>query len=155
MSAEALPIDPTAFAEALESLPADALHLKAAEIENTLLHLRSSNAQMLEYADAGDQDCKDAIFENLGVIARMNERLRRLRAEVEKRGLTWPNEETGRQEQGVKVNGAVIEERQEEQTQAQHSESSVQREPSGRLTDEELRRRLEEQLGEDEEGVHL
>lgn len=55
MSADALPIDPAAFAEAIESLPVDALHSKAAEIYNSITHMRSSNEQLIPFADAGDQ----------------------------------------------------------------------------------------------------
>lgn len=55
MSHEALPIDIPSFTRALESLPVDALHTKAAEIRNSISHLRSSNEQMLPFADQGDQ----------------------------------------------------------------------------------------------------
>ncbi|KAF2152917.1 hypothetical protein K461DRAFT_267591 [Myriangium duriaei CBS 260.36] len=149
MSSDALPIDPTAFAQALESLPPETLHLKAAEIANSINHLKSSNEQMLPFADEGDQDCKDAMFENLVVIGRMNERIRMLREEVEKRGLRWADAEVEDSER--RVNGHVLEE-------GDAVVGTGQRAQSGRLTDEELRRRLAEQMaqdGEDEEGVHL
>lgn len=55
MSHEALPIDRARFAEALESLPLDALHSKVAELRNSMDHLRSSNEQMMPFADDGDQ----------------------------------------------------------------------------------------------------
>ena len=55
MSAEALPIDPAAFAEALESLPVDTLHERAAEIRNSINHLKYSNEQMMPFADDGDE----------------------------------------------------------------------------------------------------
>lgn len=55
MSHEALPIDRARFAEALESLPLDALHSKVAELRNNIQHLRSSNDQMVPFADEGDQ----------------------------------------------------------------------------------------------------
>ncbi|KAF2770985.1 hypothetical protein EJ03DRAFT_250987, partial [Teratosphaeria nubilosa] len=75
------PIPPIHFAHAIADLPHDTLHAKAAEITNALHHLRHSNAQMLPFADNGDQDCKDAVVENLQVIARMNERMALLKAE--------------------------------------------------------------------------
>ena len=80
------PIDPARFAMALEGLPIDSIHAKAAEIRNSIAHLRSSNEQMMPFADEGDQDCKEAMFENLTVIGRMNQRIALLRAEVERRG---------------------------------------------------------------------
>lgn len=55
MSHEALPIDRARFAEALESLPLDALHSKVAELRNSMHHLRTSNEQMVPFADEGDQ----------------------------------------------------------------------------------------------------
>jgi hypothetical protein len=55
MSHQALPIDRVRFAEALESLPLDALHSKVAELRNSMNHLRSSNEQMMPFADQGDQ----------------------------------------------------------------------------------------------------
>lgn len=66
MSHEALPIDRARFAEALESLPLDALHAKVAELRNNMNHLRYSNEQMVPFADEGDQgmsssDCYDKL----------------------------------------------------------------------------------------------
>ena len=55
MSHEALPLDAPAFARALEDLPVDALHSRAAEIQNSIAHLKSSNEQMVPFADEGDQ----------------------------------------------------------------------------------------------------
>ncbi|KAF2222877.1 hypothetical protein BDZ85DRAFT_180186, partial [Elsinoe ampelina] len=105
MSSDALPIDPAQFAHALESLPVETLHQKAAEILNSIGHLKSSNEQMMPFADEGDQDCKEAMFENLVVIGRMNERIKILREEVEKRGLRWMDAEV--EEREGKVNGHV------------------------------------------------
>jgi hypothetical protein len=96
MSSEVRPIDPLRFAEALETLPLDALHAKAAELQNSIEQLRSSNEQMVPFADEGDQDCKDAMFENLGVITRMHNRVELIKVEVEKRGMPWPSEERER-----------------------------------------------------------
>ncbi|GAM87704.1 hypothetical protein ANO11243_057310 [Dothideomycetidae sp. 11243] len=147
-SSDALPIDPTAFARALESLPTETLHLKAAEIQNSIAHLKTSNAEMLPFADEGDADCREAMFENLVVIGRMNERIQILRDEVERRGLRWADAEVEDAER--KINGHVLEEGDVQVVSRAEGQS-------GRLTDEELRRRLEEQLAgeEEEEGVHL
>jgi hypothetical protein len=180
MSSEARPIDPLRFAEALETLPLDALHAKAAELQNSIEQLRSSNEQMVPFADEGDQDCKDAMFENLGVITRMHSRVELIRAEVEKRGMPWPSEERERgvvdvqrlREFGIEgengeqiivarpeggaapmVNGTTGE---VADGAAGVEERGVRAQQSGRLTDEEIRRQLEAQMGmDDEEGVHL
>jgi hypothetical protein len=180
MSSESRPIDPLRFAEALETLPLDALHAKAAELSNSISQLRSSNLQMAPFADEGDADCKEAMFENLGVITRMHERVELIKAEVEKRGMPWPSEErergavdvrrlrefgmegengeeiiVGRPEsEGPVVNGTTA--TANGTTGGEGSGARAQQ--SGRLTDEELRRQLEAQMGmddEDEEGVHL
>jgi hypothetical protein len=180
MSSEARPIDPLRFAEALETLPLDALHAKAAELQNSMEQLRSSNEQMVPFADEGDQDCKDAMFENLGVITRMHNRVELIKTEVEKRGMPWPSEERERgvvdvqrlREFGIEgengeqiivgrperdeplVNGATGAAAVNGTVGGEGSNASVQQ--SGRLTDEELRRQLEAQMDmDDEEGVHL
>lgn len=176
MSSEARPIDPLRFAEALETLPLDALHAKAAELQNSIEQLRSSNEQMVPFADEGDQDCKDAMFENLGVITRMHDRVELIRAEVEKRGMPWPSEEREREIVDVQrlrdfgmegENGEqIIVSRPEggaalvNGTSGEAANGAVggeaRAQQSGRLTDEELRRQLEAQMGmDDEEGVHL
>jgi hypothetical protein len=180
MSSEARPIDPLRFAEALETLPLDALHAKAAELQNSMEQLRSSNEQMVPFADEGDQDCKDAMYENLGVITRMHNRVELIKAEVEKRGMPWPSEERERgvvdvqrlREFGIEgENGEqIIVGRPESDAPLVNGTSgaaaangtageeggSVRAQQSGRLTDEELRRQLEAQMGmDDEEGVHL
>jgi len=156
MSSDALPVAPGDFARALESLPPETLHEKAAEIQNSIVHLKSSNDQMMPYADEGDQDCKEAMFENLVVIGRMNERVKLLREEIEKRGLRWADAEVedAKLRAAAKTNGHVegdgagAEDRQEVREAA--------RQQGGRLTDDELRRRLEAQMADDEEeGVHL
>lgn len=94
MSTSALPISPGAFAEALKDLPLSTLHLKAAELRNSIAHLDYSNEQLKPFAlgtegGAPDPDCADAISENEIVIARMQERIALLRAEVEGRGSSW------------------------------------------------------------------
>lgn len=169
-----LPISAADFALAIADLPLDTLHAKAAEIENSMRHLRSSNAQMLPFADDGDQDCKDAVFENLQVIGRMNERIDLLRAEVEKRGMRWSGAEVEDDNARVRANGVVngdgavavnghgVEDRMVDGESAadgtaDSGEVLAPRAPSGRWTDEELRQRIETQMADDgdDEGVHL
>ncbi|KAH6650029.1 hypothetical protein F5144DRAFT_625112 [Chaetomium tenue] len=118
MSSEALPISPTRFAAALPDLPLSTLHLKVLELRNSIAHLDYSNEQLRPFAEGTatatttsttqtstttppqqtpsaaataepDADCADAIRENEGVIARMQERIALVRAEVERRGLGW------------------------------------------------------------------
>ena len=86
MSSSAFPITPARFAEAILELPLPTLHLKAAEIRNSISHLTSSNAQLQTFADDGDKDCEEAIEENKGTMLRMEERVGMLRHEVERRG---------------------------------------------------------------------
>ncbi|KAL0939249.1 secondary alcohol dehydrogenase [Colletotrichum truncatum] len=102
-SADTRPITPTRFAEALKDLSLPTLHLKVLEIRNSILHLEYSNAQLKPYAEGSattldaadaaagrpDQDCVEAIRENEAVIARMQERVDLIRAEVEERGHNW------------------------------------------------------------------
>ncbi|OBT41680.1 hypothetical protein VE00_07635 [Pseudogymnoascus sp. WSF 3629] len=94
MSSDALPIGTAAFAAALEALPLSTLHLKAAELRNSLAHLEYSNAQLEPYArpptgQEPDIVCVEAIAENSIVMERMRERLALLRQEAEKRGVGW------------------------------------------------------------------
>lgn len=103
MSSETLPISPARFAEAIKDLSLASLHLKVLEIRNDVAHLDYSNEQLLPYAKgtvaalgatAGeepvpDQDCVDAIKENLVVIERKLNQLRLVRTEVENRGVSW------------------------------------------------------------------
>jgi hypothetical protein len=116
-SSDALPITPSRFATALPDLPVSALHLKVLELRNSIAHLDYSNEQLRPFAEGtatttttttssqpqqessspsteeaaqtGDADCADAIRENEQVIGRMQERIRLVRAEVERRGLSW------------------------------------------------------------------
>lgn len=59
MSAVALPISPTAFAEALKDLPMSTLHLKAAELRNSIAHLDYSNEQLKPFAEGKAPECVD------------------------------------------------------------------------------------------------
>lgn len=110
MSAESTPITIERFKEALTELPQSSLVLKLMEIRNSIVHLRASNEQLRPYAEGKavvgateeqgqqqtgaqvgepDQDCIDAITENEEVIARMKERIRVIKTEVENRGMLW------------------------------------------------------------------
>jgi hypothetical protein len=108
MSNEAIPISPARFAAALKDLPLSTLHLKAMEIRNSIAHLDYSNEQLKPFADGTDpsangrpdQDCIDAIKENEIVIARMQERIGLLKAEVEGRGSSWLEFQSAEELQG-------------------------------------------------------
>lgn len=96
MSSATLPISPAAFSAALKDLPLSNLHLKAAELRNSIAHLDYSNEQMKPFAEGTDPssnvpdpDCIEAIQENEGVIQRMQERIALLKKEVEERGASW------------------------------------------------------------------
>ncbi|KAB8289635.1 hypothetical protein EYC80_010549 [Monilinia laxa] len=104
MSADALPISPAAFAEALKDLPMSTLHLKVAELRNSIAHLDYSNEQLKPFAEGrapecvdgkADEDCVDAIRENEVVITRMETRISLLRTEIESRGGVWGEYEAG------------------------------------------------------------
>ncbi|KAL9619143.1 MAG: hypothetical protein Q9160_006232 [Pyrenula sp. 1 TL-2023] len=176
MSATTAPISPHAFALALETLPLPSLYAKAAELRNSIAHLSRSNAELQSYSDSvgggGDPDCQEAIVENLEVTRRMGERIEMLRAEVERRGARW--HEGGRGgggeggdegadgvggEERLRPNGLVNGEAHgddDDEVGGRQEMSQAPPRQSGRLTDEELQRRLVEQLGDDEEdGVHL
>nr|OQO23143.1 hypothetical protein B0A51_09629 [Rachicladosporium sp. CCFEE 5018] len=179
MASPAPIIDPLRFAAALVELPLDALYSKAAELRNSITQLRSSNAQMLPFAEGGDADCREAMFENLAVIGRMQERVTLIREEVERRGQRWhdgEDEGMGRIEgvgaQGGGLVGSGIGTEAGEQIWVERGDAGARANGvvgvtaastngtgtgSGRLTDEELRRRVEAQLAQDEEGdgVHL
>jgi hypothetical protein len=51
MSSEVTPISPARFAEALKDLPLSTLHLKAAELRNSIAHLDYSNEQLKPFAE--------------------------------------------------------------------------------------------------------
>lgn len=192
MSSEATPISPARFAEALKDLPLSTLHLKAAELRNSIAHLDYSNQELKPFADGTepaangqpDQDCVDAIKENEIVIARMQERIALLKAEVEERGSSWLEFQSGdelKNEEGrdVLVNGVegghTAEQSREESSNpwadgtfqtgrivngemrmngAENGNSS-----GGSLNDESLRRAIEERMGvldeDNDEGMHL
>ena len=180
MSVTSNPITPERFALAIHDLPLSSLHAKAAEIRNSITHLVSSNQQLQAFADDGDTDCADAIRENQVVIGRMEERIELLRAEVAGRGMRWAEGEEEdraqlekmRDAEGRLVNGIDSHENGEAMEGVERSAvngdgndaaAAVASEPAqrsgqgGRLTDEELQRRLLERLGDpdEDEGVYL
>lgn len=92
------------------------------------------------------------MYENLVVISRMNERIQLLRAEVEKRGMSWSEADV----QAPLVSENMVNGYSAPTTQTQSSQPQ-----SGHLTDEQLRAQLEARLAQDtqddqeEEGLHL
>jgi len=164
MSSTASPIAPARFAEAITSLPLANLHLKAAELRNSIAHLQHSNRQLKSFAEEGDRDCADAVIENEEVMRRMEERIALLRAEFEGRGFKWGEDEGGNGDGGM--NGHAGREGEGEgvdATSVPEIADNNARPPvgtsGGRLDDEELARRLRERMEEDEDGegdgVHL
>ena len=155
MSSGATPIAPERFAEAIKELPLANLHFKAAEIRNSIAHLMSSNQQLQPFADEGDPDCIDAVQENLVVLQRMEERILLLKGEVEGRGFRWGEE--GSRPESVEANGHASVEEVRVASQASHR---ITRLSGGRLGDEELARRVREQMeevddNETQNGMHL
>lgn len=148
MSSTSTPIPLHRFAEAIRGLPLSNLHLKATELQNSIIHLESSNQQLEPSADDGDQICFDAIKENLEVIGRMRERISLLKREVERRGFLWEEEEN---ETGLRVNGHLEDEVQDDSMQEEVNIHREIRQHGGSLSDEELAVRLQERV--DDEGV--
>ncbi|KAL8795237.1 MAG: hypothetical protein Q9195_002248 [Heterodermia aff. obscurata] len=169
MSSTATPISPARFAAALSSLPLPNLHLKAAELNNSIAHLEYSNLQLQPLAEEGDRDCKEAVEENRGTIARMKERIELLKAEVEGRGFRWgEGEGESRKGNGNEgMNGDRVEEVLENGNEQVGrtggrvvvNEHRPEADSRRRLGDEELARRLRERMAEDmdddDDGLHL
>ena len=153
MSSTSTPIPLHRFAEAITDLPLSNLDIKAAEIRNSIAHLETSNQELRILASEGDQDCAEALVENREVIGKMKERVLLLRAEVERRGNKWDQDE----DLGLNIsedNDVKIEEEDIRMTEGREAA----RASTGRLGDEELARRLREQVdedGQDVDGVHL
>src|SRR5215472_2599283 len=93
MSSESQPISAPRFAAALPALSLESLHAKAAEIRNSITHLKSSNEQLREFAIQGDKECYEAMVEDEEVVERMSQRIELLKKEVEGRGMQWVEEE--------------------------------------------------------------
>ena len=170
MSSTATPISPARFAAALSSLPLPNLHLKAAELNNSIAHLEYSNLQLQPLAEEGDRDCKEAVEENRGTIARMKERIELLKAEVEGRGFRWGEGEGGASKGSGNegMNGDRTEEELGNGNNEQvgrtggrvvANEQRVEADGRRRLGDEELARRMRERMAEeamdDDDGLHL
>ncbi|KAL8771115.1 MAG: hypothetical protein Q9209_003286 [Squamulea sp. 1 TL-2023] len=156
MSASAVPISQDRFAEAIADLPIGNLHAKAAELRNSIAHLVHSNEQLQPFADDGDQDCADAIKENEEVMARMVVRIGLLRREVENRGLPWGEDEPAvvNGKSGDQINGDAA-----PMDGVEVSSPQEGRPARAFRTDAELAQRLQEQMDEDmqedDDGVHL
>ncbi|KAI9862479.1 MAG: hypothetical protein M1813_004330 [Trichoglossum hirsutum] len=155
------PITATAFALALPPLPLSSLRAKAAELQNSIAHLASSNAELQSYADAGDKDCEEAIEENREVIKRMEERIELVRVEVERRGFKWGEDVAVEEGEVGSVNGAhagsgeEVEEREMRSTvggEAEQQQQQQQRQGRG-LSDEQLELALRQRL--EESGIDL
>lgn len=170
MSSETRPISPDSFAKAIEDLPVENLYSKAFEINNSVAHLEQSNKLLQEYSDSikndqtldpdtragGDKDCLDAIRENEIVIERQQERVRLLKAEVERRGQRWHELDPKQNNGSINGhNGDVSADVEGDDTTAAPANAPA---PS-RLTDDELRQELEARLAQDTEddntGLHL
>ncbi|KAI4245417.1 MAG: hypothetical protein L6R40_002477 [Gallowayella cf. fulva] len=162
MSANAIPISQDRFTAAIADLPIGNFHAKAAELRNSIAHLVQSNEQLQPFANDGDLECVDAIKENEEVMGRMEVRIALLKREVETRGFPW-----GEDVQTI-ANGKLenqADHGQDHMDGVEHSapETSTTYPPSGNqggtLDDEELARRLDEQMEADvqgdDDGVHL
>ncbi|KAI9699081.1 MAG: hypothetical protein M1836_003270 [Candelina mexicana] len=170
MSSTSTPINPRTFALAIKDLPLSNLHLKAAELRNSISHLQYSNTELQRWADAGDRDCAEAVRENEMTIGRMEERIELCRREVEKRGFRWGESEVEeKMMMGEEVGGNGTGDGIEEGTlavrvetgrgESRDIEQGNGRRTGGSLSDEELARRLRQQMEEAEDedgsGIHL
>jgi hypothetical protein len=142
----------------VRDLPVSSLYAKAAELRNSIQHLEISNAQLKDFADAGDRDCAEAIKENDEVIQRMEHRILLLEYEVEEnRKMKWHQESGATRtnaaaQEEINVNGTNGTSGQESQGNGARSAPA----PSGTLSDEELRRRMAERMDDDaDDGVYL
>ncbi|KAL6718074.1 hypothetical protein ACLMJK_004159 [Lecanora helva] len=149
MSANSTPITARHFAEAIKELILPNLHLKAAEIRNSIAHLMSSNEQLQPLADEGDSECREAIDENVVVIRRMEERICLLKQEVEGRGFKWGEED---QEYADMNEGPTLKDEQTSASPGIHSTSDAEGAfdlSGGHLGDDELAQRISERIGDD------
>ena len=182
MSNEARPISPSRFASALADLPLANLYSKAFEIRNSIAHLQRSNEELQAYSDSqpgGDEDCLDAVRENEMVIARMRERVGLVKREVENRGGRWHEAEIEVDDMdpehtkggglGTELANGVANGNQGGHGDAGQGNDSGhpahldradninEQYAGGTLNDEELRRRMLERMGQDDDddGMHL
>lgn len=125
------------------------MHLR---LRNSIAHLDYSNEQLRPFADGTepssngvpDPDCVEAIKENEVVIARMQERITLLRAEVEGRGSSWLEfqsaEELEEPEEGeTLVNGTATTEEREASGEGMSSAWTDGTFQTGRIVDGEVR----------------
>lgn len=185
MSADTTPIAPARFAAALKDLSIEMLHLKVLEIRNSMAHLQYSNDQLKPFAESPDDpdpDCAEAIRENEKVIDRMAERVALVRIEVEDRGVSWAEfqskdevEAAAATTAAAETNGHTATERDGETGRPSpwtdgtfqtgtirngevrfDDQPAAPRRGGGTMSDEELRRALEERmrgdLGADRDG---
>ena len=145
MSSFATPINAERFEKAIRELPLASLHLKAAEIRNSIAHLLSSNQQLQPFADEGDSDCIDAILENVEVIQKMEKRISLLKAEVEGRGFSWVDDKPTSED--VQRIAQIGTEELGELSRMSHEDPNAQR-AGGRLGDQGLARKSREQVHE-------
>lgn len=119
MSGESFPILASIFADAIKELPLSTVHAKAAELRNSIAHLRRSNDELKSFvaesceSESDKTELEGYIAENRGVISSMEERIALLKAEVEGRGQLWIEPDTGTRdatdadhESSTAVNGA-------------------------------------------------
>ena len=155
MSSESQPISADRFALAIHDLPVENIYSKAQEIANSISHLERSNKTLQDYVDSirsdtslppatrqeGDKDCSEAIQENQIVIERQKERIELLKREVERRGGKWHEADE---------NGRLNDSSADSNTNG--GPADTERRAGGRLTDQELRRQMMDQLGDNDEG---
>ncbi|KAJ6255865.1 hypothetical protein Dda_9324 [Drechslerella dactyloides] len=85
MSASAAPIPLDQFAQVLIELEVPQLHEESSRLELSIYHLERSNVTLAEYPD--DEDCKEAIQYNVGVIEQQKQRVGLIRLELGRRGV--------------------------------------------------------------------
>jgi hypothetical protein len=140
MSHNARPISPASFALAIRGLPAESLYAKHAELQNSVDHLLSSNAQLRPLARGGDAVCADALRENVVVIRRVRDRMLLLRHEIETlRGMRWEGGEVNEEEDG---------DEDEEMGEAGEEEAKVNGEKESHVNGQP-------QGNDGEQGIHL
>lgn len=111
MATENLPINPAAFAEAIQELPLSSVYAKVAELRNSIAHLHRSNAELrlflTESQDPEDEkkEIEGYITENEGVVTSIHERIGLLRTELERRGQPSLEEVLGDREKDQDRNG--------------------------------------------------
>lgn len=153
MSSRSTPIPAHLFSTAIKDLPLENLHSKAAELQNSITHLESSNEQLESYVD-DDQDCADAIEENKDVITQMENRISLLRLEVERRGFRW-----GEQEREPKIEAKNGEHHGSSSQQGPMVTSETNIQINGVSSDEVARvppqQTIEEGYEREEDGVDL